>query len=144
MTIEAALFQYLTSDGTYTKAIIGNRIYPLYVPENVESPAISYQRAGGGTEIDHSGVIGQREATMQFDCQADGLTMTEGGGAQAYKKAKELANALVKDLVGFRGVMSGLVNIHYCNLISETDGQAEKRPDLLAVRCDFRIKYREV
>lgn len=142
MTIEAALFQYLTSAGTHVKDIIGNRLYPLMIPTNTDSPSMTYQRLGGGTEVDHSGAIYKREALMQFYCFAKGTTTTASGVAQAYKAAKQLSNALIQDLVGFKGVMSGLVDIQYCNLSNEVDG--DEMEDGIYVRCDFRINYREV
>lgn len=144
MSIEQSLYAYLTSDGTNTNAIVGNRVYPLMIPAGVTYPAIAYQRVGGGASLAHDGGYA-REALIQIACGALGpvTELTKDVVARAYGQSKELAQAVIKDLVGFRGVMGGGVNVTYCNLTSEVDA-GDMQEEGAYTRCDFKITYLEV
>lgn len=144
MNVEKSLYAYLTSDGTNTSAIVSNRVYPVMIPANVTYPAIAYQRVGGGVDLAHDGGY-QRTAQMQIVCGALGVTTetTANQVARAYGQAKELAQAVIKDLVGFKGELgAGGVKVTFSNLVNEVD--TADLEDGVYVRCDFTIKYLEV
>lgn len=98
MTIDEALFLYLTDASTQTGALIGDRLYPLNLPQNPTYPAVTYQQITGQlTSTGQSEPGDLEDALYQFD-----------GYATSHKAAKALAGAIRADLSGYQGTLSGI------------------------------------
>ncbi len=97
-TIDEALYAYLTASSTKTGAIIGDRLYPLELPQNPTYEAATYQQISSQLTATGQNAPGDLEdALFQFDCYA-----------LSRKKAKALAKAMRADLSGFKGILSGI------------------------------------
>ena len=133
MTLEEALFAHLSDAGTFTGALVGKRIYPQLIPQGVARPALAYQRVGRGERmLAHDGPTGFGRATIQITVQA-----------KEYRDAKPVAQAVRKDLNGFKGVLGGVggVDVGRCAIENEIDGDEEF--DANTVRMDFAFIYQE-
>jgi len=133
MTLEEALYAHLSNVARFTGAIVGTRIYPQIIPQGVPRPAIAYQRVSRGErQLAHDGPIGFGRATIQITCQG-----------KEYRDAKPLAQAVRKDLNGYKGLLGGAggVAVGRCAIENEIDGDAEF--DANTVRMDFSFLYEE-
>jgi hypothetical protein len=90
--IEYDLKDYLLEQPAIS-ALIGDRVYPVRLPQGVTLPAVTYQRVAGGEDLTHSGA-GPARALVQVDCWANG-----------YDAALTLAAAVRAALAGHRGAM---------------------------------------
>lgn len=110
MTIDEALFAYLTSPTTQTGQILDDRLYPLNLPQDPTYRAATYQQIDAGLTATGQTQPGDlEEALYQFDCYA--LTPNQ---------ARALAAALRADLSGYKGLMSG-VKVGACHFQKEYD-----------------------
>lgn len=96
MNIEEALFAYLQTKPDVT-SIVGNRVYPMLLPQGSEYPAIVYQRISGMRVRSHSGPSSLAYPRIQFSCWA-----------QTYSDAKRLAERLRVSLDGYRGTVGDM------------------------------------
>lgn len=110
MTIDEALYAYLTDATTQTGAIIDDRLYPLELPQNPTYPAATYQQINSQLTATGQNAPGDLEdALIQFDAYAT-----------SHMAAKALAKALRGDLSGFRGTM-GEVSVGAIHFQNEYD-----------------------
>jgi hypothetical protein len=98
VSIGAALHTFLSGGLS-----VGDRIYPVHLPEGVELPAIVYRGISANNAVthsddqDHPTYTGTRHviSRFQFDCMAE-----------TYDDAEELADELLTFAVGFRGTVA--------------------------------------
>lgn len=95
--MEEALVTRVTS-GVAVAALIGTRMYPLVVPQDVALPAIAYQRISSKPIMAHGGPVGLTRARVQ-------LTLV----GRSYAEVKELADAVRARLNGLRGTVGGVM-----------------------------------
>lgn len=98
MTIDEALYAYLTGANTQTGALISDRLYPLVLPQNPTYSAVTYQEISAPLTATGQSAPGNLvDALFQFDCYAT-----------SHKAAKALAGAVRADLSGYQGTLSGI------------------------------------
>lgn len=129
MILEEGIYAHLTDDAGVA-ALVGTRIYPLQVPQDVTLPAVAYQRISGPRDHAHDGPTGLVRARVQFS--ALGST---------YLEAKTVTEALRAALDGFKGTM-GTVEVQTVFLENERDEWAEAFR-LPVVRQDVIFWYKE-
>jgi hypothetical protein len=88
MSLETDVAQLLVNSD-----LVGDRVYPMTLPQQVTLPAIRYQRIDSPGEVSHSGGAGLEHPRMQVSIHA--LTFGE---------AEQLADALKRLLHGRRGL----------------------------------------
>ena len=67
MSIEKALVKLLTDDAD-VNSLVGNRIYPIYVPLGKRLPAITFQEISGVRDSHMTGASGLVQARFQINC----------------------------------------------------------------------------
>lgn len=98
MTIEAGLFDYLSTHATVS-ADIGTRVYPVKLPQNPTFPCASYTTSGADR---HSTFSGQNDFVgMNIDIDCWGET---------YSDAKDLQTKIRGAVQNYQGLM-GTVNV---------------------------------
>lgn len=105
---EEALFSFLVADTDLT-ALVGQRIYPLLLPQQPTTPAISYQRISTTPLYALNGNQQLTKVRIQFDIF--GATLAD---------AKSVAEALHSRLDAYRGLM-GSVQVGSVFRASEMD-----------------------
>lgn len=126
MTIEAALRNYLLSIPELT-AQIGNRIYPMVLPQPPVFPAVTYSKISSSNVRDLSG-ISFYLTRIQFTCWSE-----------SYGQAKAIAESLRKPLECYKGTM-GEFHIIDSQSVNEID---LSQPDsgLYQVPVDVLIQH---
>ena len=67
---EAKLYTALTGHAGLS-ALVGTRVFPVILPQNVTLPAVRYQRITGGQVTAHSGYTGLENPRYQIDAWAN-------------------------------------------------------------------------
>ena len=93
MTIETAMFSYLSGKSTITD-IVSTRIYATIAPSSVVYPHITFKILAEAPEHDMEGAIGLTRVLMQLDAWAFNVA-----------ERQNIAEALRKALDGFTGLM---------------------------------------
>lgn len=93
LDIEQALVSHLLADSALT-AIIGDRLYPLAIPETGKVPAVVYQRISSQRVLALDGSSSANSPRIQFSCYA-----------ASFGQAKQIAMKLYESLDCFRGVL---------------------------------------
>lgn len=88
------MVNHLMSDPAIT-AMIGDRLYPLAIPETGKVPAIVYQRISAPRTLSLTGESGS-SPRIQLSCYAP-----------SYKQAKQMAMVLAQSLDYLRGTLGG-------------------------------------
>lgn len=130
MSIEAGLYAYLTADAGVS-AVIGNRLYPLAIPQGATLPAAAYQRISYRNLLAHDGVTNYATVRVQITCTAD-----------TYDSAKSASEAIRQACDGYSGVM-GAYTVHECEIVTMLDGYNQDT-DRHTVRLDVMIHFAEV
>jgi hypothetical protein len=65
--IEDAMYSHLSTSTALT-AIVGNRIYPMLMPQDPTLPAVTFQRISNGPQWSINGPCGLDNPHMQVDC----------------------------------------------------------------------------
>ncbi len=94
--IEEALYTHLISHAGLT-AIVGNRIYPVLLPQDVTFPAVTYQRISTVREYAQEGPSGLAHPRFQFSCWAE-----------TYEEAKAVAEQIRFALSGYKGTINNV------------------------------------
>jgi hypothetical protein len=128
MTIDEALYAYLTGPTTNSYQLMGDRLYPLNLPQNPTYPAATYQQITSQLTATGQSAPGDLENPLiQFDCYA-----------LSHKQARLLAKAIRADLSGFKGDMAGLpVTCHFQNEWDFWGAEAE----VWRVTLEFRLLF---
>lgn len=92
--IETDLFTLLTGNPAI-KALIGNRIFPLLLPDDCAKPAVSYQLISTVRDYDLDGPTGMQTVRIQFDCWGS-----------RYAEARAVSAAIAALLDGFAGELA--------------------------------------
>ncbi|MFO7537616.1 MAG: DUF3168 domain-containing protein [Chloroflexota bacterium] len=130
MTIETALRTLIVNDEDIG-ALIGERCYPLRIPQDVERPAIAYRRISGKRVVSHSGPSNLARPRFEFECVAS-----------RYSDLVALANGLRRLLDGRKHTVAG-VEIQAGFIENEADDYGDVA-QLYGRRLDFFIWHREV
>lgn len=93
-----------------TKNLVGNRIYPLRLPQGPTYPAVRYQVIGAPRTHVMGGSTGEVHARVQVDCYAD-----------TYEGAKELADQVRLALNWLMDTTVGGVAVEVIMLEDERD-----------------------
>jgi len=109
MIIEEALYAYLTNYAELT-ALVGDRIYPVILPQNTTLPAVTFQRISGIREYSQSGPSGLAHPRFQFSCWAE-----------KYEEAKAVAEQIRLALEGYKGMMGGSDGVRVDAIYVEDD-----------------------
>ena len=76
MTLENDLHNALIQDTTLN-AIIGDRVYPLLIPQDAAYPAIAYQRISGKNLRSHDGADSVENVRVQLTLVAESFEMVK-------------------------------------------------------------------
>lgn len=129
-TIEEALYAALAA-APGVAGLVGDRIYPMAIPQEATTPAIAYQRVSGQRPMAHSlGGLGVAMARIQ-------LTIT----AAEYRNVKAVCTA-IRDLFPFRGILGGLVEVYGGRVENEVDGWGSA-VEMPTTRIDLWFLYSE-
>lgn len=94
MTINASIFTRLSTFAGLT-ALVGNRSFPVEVPQNSEYPAVSYLKITGERVLVMGVNSGLVRALFQFDCWSGEHANGDRG---TYDEARAVADQVVKAL----------------------------------------------
>jgi hypothetical protein len=94
--IEAGLFNRIKTQVT----AVGNRVYPKVLPQNVQTPAITYELITDPRGNTHQGPDGTVEALYQVTVWA-----------KSYMEAKTISLSIKNALQGFSGAMGTGVTV---------------------------------
>lgn len=107
--IEKALFAKLSGTTSITN-IVGSRIFPVFLPEKTQLPALVYLRLStDGAALTHSGTSNIVSTTFEVGCYSKDVV-----------QAKTLAKTIRAALKGFSGSAAGIV-IHRTEVENEFD-----------------------
>lgn len=124
--MESLVFSRLTGDAGVTD-LVGQRVYPLRLPQEPTYPAIMYQRVSTNEAHTHDQAGGLAESRVQFDC----LAVT-------YSQAQALAAAVRAALNGWVDDGNGILA---CLLENQID-LYEDTTESYRVVLDFMLKWR--
>ena len=128
MTIEEALKIYLLSKTEITD-IIGDRLYPEVLPQDVDFPALTYFEVSN--PVFHDVDI----AYPRF--QLSSWTKT-------YLEAKTLRNAIKEVMQRFKGVMGGGSGVKVAQVVFENSfDMYDSETGIYHIPSDYKIIYRE-
>ena len=136
--IEKAIV-FLLSDNADVNALVGSRIFPVFVPAKQPLPAVTYQQISGPRDNVMSGASGLVDTRFQINCWA-----------RKYQGAAELAD-LVRDALspkndGFPKTVAGIA-IEAIMLFNENDVPAlygdNEEMNGFGKMLDFNIWFQE-
>lgn len=130
MSVEEAVRTKLTGTAAVA-ALVGTRIYPLYLPTDTTLPAVAYERISTRRNYAHGGQQSPTTARLQYDVIATTLA-----GAMAVGDAIRVA------LSGYTGTSAG-VKIASCLLTNELS-QDEPDTGYARVVQDYLVTFMEV
>jgi hypothetical protein len=96
MDILIGLYNHLSNDEKIKK-IVGNKIYPVILPQNIALPAIVY-----------SSVLANYDSALQGDTGFVRQTIQIVSHAKTYKEARELSRLIKKRIQNLYGNMGGV------------------------------------
>lgn len=134
MSIQTGLYAFLAADAG-VNALVGNRIYPLVVPEQnfdetTKRPCLVYARTGLDLTKTFCGTIDLERSTFAIDCYA-----------RTYAAATTLAAAVKAALTDYVGAM-GDTEVREVSLENEFD-LMDLEPGLFRVALSFFIWHAE-
>lgn len=129
MAIEDDLYTFVTAD-TDVAALVGNRMYPVVLPQSVTLPALRYLLSDDVPGQTQEGPDGLWRPRLQFDCYATRRS-----------QARDLARAVLARLNGYQGAMGG-------STIGALQAQNqlemfEETVEAFRVMVDFRVLYND-
>ncbi len=130
MKLHEALFSYLKTYAGLT-ALVGTKIYPLQIPQNVNVPAVVYQLISQERMHSLGGDKGMTSPSMQLTSYAT-----------TYNTAKNVAEQVRIALQNYTGTMGSGVTIQSVLMTSEFDGY-ESDTLYYFVEQEFKIYYIE-
>lgn len=128
--IEEAFFELLTTDPGLS-ALIGNRLFPVQLPEQVIKPAISYDRISGPRMMSHQGPSGTANPRYQFNCWGD-----------TYAQSKRVADQLRFALDGLQTIIAVPTETSVEALFTAADNTLleDYVPDIDVLAKGFEVK----
>lgn len=130
MAIESDLYTHLINDSGVS-GIVGDRVYPLRLPQGFTLPAISYQRISGDRAKDLQGSTGHTSPRIQIDCWT-----------KKYSDLKNLAEKVRLSLDRFTGNLGGGQYVQHVSLEGETEN-FEDDTEIQRISLDFYISFNE-
>lgn len=121
----------LLKNSSSINTLVGTRIYPRVVPPGVSKPAIAYQVISESRGYQMDGQTGLTNTRMQLTIVAESVSQMD-----------TLAEACRQVLSGYRGTVNGKY-IHIITLANEYDGAAVEGENLVVLRQDYQIKWKE-
>lgn len=132
MLIEQAIKTELTSTTALT-ALVGQRIYYVKAPQDVEAPYIVFFKVTGPRVHSHDGASSLAHPRFQFSIFAD-----------TYYMAKQIAEQLQTALQGFNGTMGTGAGVEVGAVFYEDETDFwEKESKLYHVACDYIFWHTE-
>ena len=129
MTIEEALHEYL-SGRTEITDLVGNRIYPIVLPQGPAYPALTYIKISGPVLHD-------------VDIAYPRFQLSSWG--EEYSDVKQLAAAVKEVLQRFKGVMGSAPGIKVSQVVFENELDLyDPETGVYHIPADYTIIYREV
>lgn len=92
--METILYSLLAGDAAIA-AIVGTRIYPNFIPQDADLPALIYQQISGYRHHTNAGALGLAVPRVQINCWA-----------VTYAAADDLADKVRIKLDGYSGTVS--------------------------------------
>lgn len=123
--LEQALASWLLAQ-LPVAALLGDRLYPLVLPQAGGLPAATWQRIGADIEYDLDGPAGLERPLVQIDCWA-----------ASFADARGLAGAIREVLHGYSGPMGDLT-VQRVVIEREAD-EYEAETQLYRCGADYRI-----
>lgn len=134
MSIETAIRGELIGNAAVT-ALIGTRVYPMFLAQGYTLPAISYQRITGSRPREAADKTGRVNAHFQIDCWAD-----------SYTTARDLAGKVITCLDNHRGTLgtgtAAMDDVGTIETIAERDDY-NTEVEVYRVILEFLIPYKE-
>ena len=121
MDAEQALVMHLLNDSALT-ALVGDRVFPLAIPQDEQVPAIVYQKISAPRTLSVSGDSSANSTRMQLSCYAE-----------TFGQAKQIAQVLYNSVDVFRGQLGGRVKA----AVLMADSRDDYEPDTGRYRCDI-------
>ena len=88
MTIEASIYSFLTSDPGVS-AIVGDRVFPGPLPQDIDTPAITYSMEGSEVQFNYDeGESDLIRLSIQFDAWGFGHAVVVSLGSALYSALK--------------------------------------------------------
>ncbi len=114
-------------------ALVGDRVYPLMMPQNCPLPAVIYQKISGERLHSLQGDTGYTTPVFQITSRAD-----------TYSECKALAEQVRLSLQNFTGLMGGAdgVDVGAVILMGEVEGY-EPDTNSWYNHMDFKFHYEE-
>ena len=136
--LHKGLVVHLTTDAVVGPLVLGpiNRVFPMVIPQAKRGgaptvPAVVYDLRAVARLVTYCGTSGLVQSTVTIDCYA-----------VDYDTAKELAAAVRRSLIDFKGLLGGLVDVRYVSLQSEFDVQ-DIEPGLFRVSQSWLFWHTE-
>lgn len=129
IVIESAIRAALLADSTVA-GLIGDRVYPLVLPQNPTLPAIVYQRIASPPDLSNDGPAGPLRTRLQ-------LTLW----ASTWSGSRAIAAAVKAVLHGYSGSADGQ-DVLLVAEANETDGY-ESETKLFRVIADYYVHTKE-
>lgn len=134
MSIETAIRSALINNAAVS-ALVGTRVYPMFLAQGYTLPAISYQRITGSRPREQSDKTGRVNARFQVDCWAD-----------TYSGGRDLAGKVIECLDNHRGTLgtgtAATDDVGTIETITERDDYNET-VEVYRVILEFLIPYKE-
>ena len=134
MDILEALYSYLSKNES-VKSSIGDKLYPILLPQDCTLPAIVYAPVVANYSSAHLGDTGFVKQTVQITCHAN-----------TYKEARKLSRLIKKLLQDYRGDMSGLfIEAVFIKTDFDLDGNSSLKFDVdeYMSSIEFEIHFNE-
>jgi hypothetical protein len=130
MTIDEAICARLTAADSHTFALVAKRVYPGYVPDAAQLPAIMYERKpqAGQTHYNIDGAVDHVRAAYRLHCYA---------GQEQISVAQAVAGAVVADLDQYRGALPGLTLINTWHNSTDNDYDGVNKRQRVTVEMEF-------
>jgi hypothetical protein len=132
--IEQAIRSALINNAAVT-ALIGTRVYPMFLAQGYTLPAISYQRITGNRPREAADKTGRVNARFQIDCWAE-----------SYSGAHDLSGKVITCLDNHRGTLgtgtAAMDDVGTIETIAERDDYSTD-VEIYRVILEFLIPYKE-
>ena len=134
MDLLEAIYSYLVKNKS-VKSKVGDKIYPVLLPQDCVLPAIVYAPVVANYSSAHQGDTGYVKQTVQITCHAT-----------TFKEARQLSRLIKKLLQDYRGNMSGLfIEAVFIKTDFDIDGNSSLKFDMdeYMSSIEFEIHFNE-
>lgn len=134
MDLLEAIYSYLVKNESL-KSKVGDKIYPVLLPQDCTLPAIVYAPVVANYSSAHQGDTGFVKQTVQITCHAT-----------TFKEARKLSRVIKKLLQDYRGDMSGLfIEAVFIKTDFDIDGNSSLKFDMdeYMSSIEFEIHFNE-